>query len=398
MVVDGLHAGMVGAYGNSWIPTRRFDQLACDSFLFDQAYLDSPALDQAYRSLWYARGATQPGEPADASCSFPSLLSKAGWHTALLTDAAEVSGFAPAGVFAEQHCIEHDACGTAVDARQTQTGQLLAAAAEWVATAPRPFALWLHARAFHGPWDAPFELRNRFAEEDDPEPPTFVEVPELWLPADFDPDQLLGITHAYAGQMLALDESLGTFLEALDQSQLAGTTQLTLVAPRGFALGEHLRVGKGDEALFNEVSQLVWLMRFPDGRGKLARSQALAQLTDLPRMLLDYLGVERAPLGAGSASTLLDVMAGRAEELRDRLCLISQHDRGLRTSAWYLRQPHGGPPELYAKPADRWEVNEVSRLLPEIVIGLEAALAESLQPNSPGQQTPLAAELVTQVD
>lgn len=399
IVVDGLHAGMVGAYGNSWIHTRRCDQLACESFLFDQAYVDSPSLDQAYRALWFAAPATRPDERPNPARSFPQLLSKAGWHTALLTDAAEVASLAPPGAFVEQRYLELTTeHGSAEQIAETQIGQLLQTAAQWLATAPQPFALWLHARAFHGPWDAPLELRNRFAEEEDPEPPTFVDVPELWLPAEYDPDQLLGITHAYAGQVLALDESLGQFLETLNHANLSATTQVTLVSPRGFALGEHLRVGKCDESLFNEVTQLVWLMRFPDGLGKLARSQALTQLVDLPGTLLDWLGIDRREFGLGQASSLLDIVAGRANELRDRLCLISRNDRALRTSAWYLREPHAGPVELYTKPSDRWEVNEVGRLLPEIVSGLQAALAESLQAGETAELPPLSTELMTQVD
>lgn len=399
IVIDGLHAGMVGAYGNGWIQTRRCDQLACESFLFDQAYVDSLALDQAYRALWFGTPATQPNEPCDVSRSFPGLLSSAGWHTALLTDDAEVASFAPPDAFVEQ--LEIESLGspdTAEAVSETQIGQLFEAAAQWLETAPRPFALWLHTRAFQGLWDAPTELRNRFAVEDDPETPSFVDVPDLWLPEGYHPDSLLGITHAYAGQVLALDESLGQLLDALDQADLSASTQVTLVSPRGFALGEHLRVGKCDEALFNEVAQLVWLMRFPDGLGKLARTQALAQLVDLPGTLLDWLGLDRRQLGLGHASSLLDVVAGRADELRDRLCLISQHDRALRTSAWYLRVPQTGAPELYTKPSDRWEVNEVGRLLPEIVSGLEAALAEASQGKSPAEWTPLPSELVTQVD
>lgn len=399
IVVDGLHAGMVGAYGNSWIHTRRCDQLACDSLLLDQAYVDSPSLHQAYRALWFAAPATRPDGRLDPARSFPQLLSKAGWHTALLTDAAEVAALAQPGAFVEQRYLEPATePRSAEEVAATQTGQLFQAAAQWLAAAPQPFALWLHARAFHGPWDAPLELRHRFADEEDPEPPTFVDVPDLWLPADYDPDQLLGITHAYAGQVLALDESLGGFLDAVDHADLSATTQVTLVSPRGFALGEHLRVGKCDEALFNEVAQLVWLMRFPDGLGKLARTQALVQLADLPGTLLDWLGLDRRELGIGHASSLLDVVAGRADELRDRLCLISRHDRALRTSAWYLREPHAGPVELYTKPSDRWEVNEVGRLLPEIVSGLQAALAESLRAGETAELPPLPADLVTQVD
>ena len=69
-------------------------------------------------------------------------------------------------------------------------------------------------------------------------------------------------------------------------------------------------------------------------------------------------------------------MRGDRELLRDRALLISRHDRAIRTPGWYLRRPDSGPAELYAKPSDRWEVNEVAKLLPEVTAGLQDALTE----------------------
>lgn len=399
LVVDGLHAGMVGAYGNGWIRTRRLDQLASESFVLDQAFVDSPTLDQAYRALWFGAAAISRRPLPEPVSSFPALLATAGWHTALMTDEPRLSALVPPLGFAERHWIASSASsGSAAEVAHTQAARLFEAAARWLSTSPRPFALWLHARGFYGPWDAPLELRNQFAEGDDPEPPPFVDVPDERLPPQYNPDQLLGITHAYAGQVQAFDESLGQLLDALDLAKLTAQTQFTLVSPRGFALGEHLRVGKCDEALFNEVAQLVWLMRFPDGLGKLARSQALAQLVDLPGTLLAWLGLNRPAQVLGAGQGLLDLVAGRTEAQRDRLCLISRHDRALRTSAWYLREPDTGPPELYAKPSDRWEVNEVGRLLPEVLSGLQSALADALQTGEADNLPALPQALVTPVD
>jgi hypothetical protein len=78
--------------------------------------------------------------------------------------------------------------------------------------------------------------------------------------------------------------------------------------------------------------------------------------------------------------------------------LRSAHDRALRTPAWLLRTPDEGPAELYAKPGDRWEVNEVANLCPEVAAGLQAALAECLGVDGADQTTPLAEPLVTEVD
>ena len=65
LVIDRLHAGYVGAYGNTWIETSAMNRLASQSFLLDQAVVDSPDLDRLYRSYWQGWHAAcpPPAEP-----------------------------------------------------------------------------------------------------------------------------------------------------------------------------------------------------------------------------------------------------------------------------------------------------------------------------------------------
>lgn len=397
VVVDRLHAGTIGAYGNSWIRTSALDRLASQSFLFDQALVDSPELASLYRAYWLGAHAFHKDKPAGAS--FPRLLSEAGMQTALVTDAAEVARFETAADFGEQVLIEPPAeQQTAADTSETGLARVFEAAASWLQSARPPFCLWVHARGMAGAWDAPLEARNRFAEEEDPEPPTFAAVPDYWLPDEYDPDEVLGVKHAYAGQVATLDLCAGAFCEQFEESGLAADTQLTFLSARGFPLGEHRRVGPCDEALYNETVQLVWLMRFPDGRGKLARSQALVQPPDLPGTLVEWLELDRGRLGSGHATSLLGIIDGEVDALRDRAPMMSLHDRAIRTPGWHLRRPESGAVELYAKPGDRWEVSEVANLAGDVVAGLEAALAEVEATGCVDSLPPLPESLASTVD
>jgi hypothetical protein len=396
LVVDRVHAGMLGAYGNSWIRTGQFDRLASDSFLFDQAVIDCPQLEQVYRGYWFG---SRAAAPRAGVASFAQALATSGMHAALLTDEPDVARFAGAADFAERVIIESPPdAQSAEDVADTQLARLFGSLTAWLESPPRPFCLWVHARGLGAAWDAPLEMRDQYAEDEDPEPPRFTAVPNRRLADPIDPDELLGITHAYAGQISLLDACLGAFYDLFLQSQWAATTQLTFTSSRGFPLGEHHRIGRCDEALYNETVQVPWLMRFPDGFGKLARSQALVQPADLPGTLLDWLDVDRAALSWSHASSLLGIAGGDDEALRDCVLLNSQQDRAIRTPAWLLRQPTGGAAELYAKPGDRWEVNEVAKLFPNVVAGLQAALSEMAQPGPAGPSSPLAEALVTQFD
>jgi hypothetical protein len=395
VVVEGLHAGMVGAYGNSWIRTAALDALACQSFLFDQAFLESPLLEQTYRAYWHGLHAADPSPLSEDAASLPHLLALGGLHTTLLTDSAKVAGLLPSAEFAEQLLIESPANPrTAADVSETGLARIFGAATEWFHAPREPFCLWIHAQGMAGPWDAPLEMRNRFADEEDPRPPSLVDVPNHWLPDDFDPDEPLGIKHAYAGQIALLDLCLGAFLDEFDASPLAANTQLTFISTAGFPLGEHRRVGPCDEALYNELTQLVWMMRFPDGLGRLSRTQALVQPSDLPNSLLEWLEVDRGRFAGANASSLMPLVRGEVESLRDRLLMVGRHDRALRTQAWHQRQPLTGAPELYSKPSDRWEVSEVANLLPDIVLGMQAALDE-IAPTGPIRGLPPLDEALT---
>jgi hypothetical protein len=395
IVVDRLHAGMLGAYGNSWIHTSAIDRLACESFVFDQAFLESPRLDDIYAAYWLG---THAGRPVSATgASLPGVLSAAGLHTALVSDEPAVFDLPSAADFAQSLRLAPRAASTARDVSETALGRLFAQAMQWLDEAPQPFCLWLHARGMGAPWDAPLALRAAFAAEDDPVPPPLVEVPNYRLPDEHDPDEVLGVRHAYAGQVTVLDQCVAALCEHLETSGLCERTQLTFLSARGFPLGEHGRIGACDEPLFNESTQLPWLMRFPDGLGKLARSSALVQPFDLPGTLLDWLGLDRAGLGLPMPS-LLDVVAGRRDMLRDRVLLVSQTERALRTPGWYLRLPAGSAAELYAKPSDRWEVNEVASRAGDVVASLQEALAELEDRGSGDGLPPLPEPLLAEPD
>ncbi len=187
-----------------------------------------------------------------------------------------------------------------------------------------------------GPWDAPYELRRGYADEEDPPPPEFVAPPCRRLPHDYDPDELLGIAQAYAGQVSLWDTCLAALVDDFRAGPLAANTLLVLLSPRGYPLGEHLSLGPFDHALYNEHIQIPWLLRFPDGLGALARSQALVVPADLPATLAEWLGWPPAGFAAASHS-LLPLARWQARTVRECVILRSgPQDWAVRTPAWHL--------------------------------------------------------------
>ena len=357
LTIDRLGAGFIGPYGNTWIETPEFNRLASQSLLCETAISDSPLLDVVFRSYWTGRHAA-----CSANSDAPSLLSRAnaaGVRTILLTDDAALAEHPLAAEFSERIAVPvDDVARAAAEIEDTQLARLFQAAIGALGELKPPFLLWIHSRGMAGEWDAPAEHRNQFAGEDDPLPGDFTAPPEMRLANDADPDELLKIAHAYAAQVTVVDLCLGALLDAIDEQPFSARTLLAVTSPRGYPLGEHGRVGACDHALYAELLQVPLLVRMPGGFGALQRTQAIVQPADLFDLVVEAIG-----LNAKSTGLLTAVLHDQAHAGGNIAVALAPQQRAIRTPAWFLReeQVEGETRrELFAKPDDRWEVNEVA--------------------------------------
>ena len=398
LVVDRLGAGYLGPYGNTWIETPHFNRLGAESMLFEFVLADSPRLPTLYRSYW--TGAHAMAE-APGTGGVPDLLASTAIHTVLVTDDTEVSEMDGAECFDERILVGQEPVARAVqEPGQTQMARLFAAAVDWLEQAPQPFLLWIHSRGMAGPWDAPSEFRNRFADEDDPLPPAEVEPPVRRLQTGYDPDEVLGWQHAYAGQITVLDLCLGVLLDAVKSSAGRDDTLLMVTSPRGYPLGEHGRIGTRDELLYGELLHVPWFVRFPGGAAATVRCPQLVQPPDMFASVLDWLGMEMEGTGTWGTS-VLRAADGELGAVRDRAAACADGCRALRTPAWFLLRHPDSRRELFAKPDDRWEANEVADRCQETVEELDRLLDEfqhAVQAADPARLTPLSETLLRGLD
>ncbi len=381
VVVDRLGAGFLGPYGNTWLDTPGFNALASQSFLFEHVLTDSPRLETVYRSYWQGLHAMCP-EVADAARSplpLATRLATSGMRSMLVTDEQRIAGHPLAGGFASQVIIDPpEVAHPADDVEDTQTAALFAAAINQIQSVSEPSLIWLHSRGMDGPWDAPSDLRRRWADEDDPTPPDLIVPPEMRLAEGFDPDELLGFAHAYAGQVSVADMCVAALVDAVQESALAPETLVIFTSPRGYPLGEHLRVGPCDEALYGELLHVPLLVRMPDAQSRTCRNQALVQPADIYATLVDWLLAE-SDMQLPAAASLLPLVRLERETHRDRTCCLAAAQRAIRTPAWFLRRAmsevDSAPQvELFAKPDDRWEVNDVAQRCADVAAILPGVL------------------------
>ena len=326
--IDGLQSGMIGAYGNAWIQTPTLDSLACQSALFDRFYASSMDLSVTFNELW----------------QFPSDV-----HKILLTDDTDVFLHEKAGLFDEKHRLDKPGglrppLIEKMLIEKTQFYRGMATVADLLRNQPdKPFLLWAHFEGFRGHWDFPLSYRKRYQIDEDPDPYPDVVLPEI-VETNIDPDVKQSVLEAYSGGVTVLDETLAGLLAFLNDEGLDENTIVIFMSVRGFSLGEHNRIGSNED-LYGENVHLPLFIRFPDGSFSGFRSQTLLQPTDVLRLL-----------------TKNDL----PEEPDDVHPFLRIDDKVIVTPDWFVYQKTAGD-ELYVKPDDHWEVNNVADRCPHVL-------------------------------
>jgi arylsulfatase A-like enzyme len=384
--VRGLHLGYPGPYGNEWIETPTFDRLAAEGAVFDNHVSDHPdraGANRAWRTgrhdFPHPEGEPPPTEDAP---DLVRLLKDSGVVTSLVVDA----GQGVPAEFADGWDVvmeaEADEEASALDYVLEGAGQALESLAEtdnWL--------LWLELGTLLPPWDVPEEFLERYlvepAGEDEEEEEESEALEPLLDPPDgpIDPrDDLtfIRLQRSYAAAVSYLDAGLGALLKELDERQLLDEVLLIVTTDHGLPLGEHGVVGLCRPWLYDELVHLPLLMRLPRGEQAGRRVPALTQPVDLMPTLLEAFGL---PPVASHGHSLLPLARGTAEKVRDYAC------SGLRVGeavVWALRSPEWAfllpladtarAAQLYVKPDDRWELNDVIQHHPELAAHIEAVL------------------------
>jgi arylsulfatase A-like enzyme len=389
--VRGLHLGYVSAYGNEWIDTPAFDRLAAEGVVFDNHFADRPDSAGARRAWRTGRYdfALVPDRRADAAplADLVGLLKDAGAVTSLVLDASRP---APAEFAAGWDVVieaEADDEATALDYALEGAAQALESLAE-----TGSWLLWLDLATLVPPWDVPDEFLRHYVtedpeeedDEDEDESEALVPLPDPPM-GRFDPDDeltFLRLQGTYAAAVAHLDAALGVLLKELEGRRLLDEVLLILTTDHGLPLGEHGVVGPDPPRLHEELVHLPLMMRLPRAEQAGRRVPALTQPVDLAPTLLDAFGLPPAPMHGHS---LLPLARGEAENVRDYACsglrVGENVGLALRSPAWSFVLPVCGDDggqmrlgQLYVRPDDRGEVNDVIQHHQELANHLEAVL------------------------
>jgi arylsulfatase A-like enzyme len=359
IAVPGWHAGWLGCYGNEWISTPHLDCLASEGVVFDQHFANVPTSEGAIQSWKTGRYDSTAGPDLFAALSEQGIACVGlrdvcvkdrptvthDWDILIETD-EEIDLCSGVDTFLEGFDPEFPALFWA------ETDQLLPPwiidpelYAEYAGTlgqsrpvAPQPEHPGCGATGLLQPWPDP------------PIGPVGKEI-ALWERS----------RHSYAAAVTAFDEQIGVISESI-KAHLSGDSVLLIVtAGWGFPLGEHGFVGPGLPQLHEESVHIPLILRFPGAAHAGRRISAFSLNIDLLPTIFDAFSLQVPSQVQGRS--LLPLVNRTATALRPyAVCQLGSSGL-LRTAEWAcLRWQNGefGPAaQLFRKPNDRWEVNDL---------------------------------------
>jgi len=410
--VRGFHLGYLGCYGNEWIATLALDRLAADGVVFDQHIAEVPepcAARRAWRSGNYQLPAFDEESAEPSGSDLVEELRRHGVRTVLVADGSRPL---PEDFTAGWDHVEVVRSLTNEATFLEQTLEAARAALKRLARADQ-WLLWVDLATLLPPWEVPAEFSDPYfqdseneepAEDEEDEPDEefdemeIEEVEEEEAPASFEEEEdedepltpwfdpspgyldseddtdFLRLQSSYAAAVSFVDAAVDALLFELAGLGLADDCLVVLTSDHGQALGEHGVIGPHRPWLHEELIHVPLLLRLPaslagtGGESKNLRVSALTQPPDLMPTLLAAFGIPCPEQTQGH--NLLPLARAEASAVRDYAC------SGLRqggASEWCLRAPGwafllpgesvpGDPRrerQLYVKPDDRWEVNDV---------------------------------------
>jgi arylsulfatase A-like enzyme len=406
VMTDDQRRDAMSAYGNPILKTPHMDRLAAGGVRFDLAFvtnaLCAPSRASILTGLYsHAHGvitngdarafADQPGL-SEATPTFPALLRRAGYFTALVGKwhlRSEPTGFDQWVIFPGQGAYQDPemvANGVRLKLRGHADDVVGDQALTFLRERPkdRPFCLLYQFKSPHRSWMPAARFESAFADVPIPIPRTFEDrlqgrpealrqaemaiadmpdfrdrgVPESLSREERKRKNLEALVKNYYRVLLSVDENLGRVLDYLDKEGLVKSTVVVYTSDNGFFLGEH---GLFDKRLMYEPSiRVPLLVRFPRrARAGLADRTHMVLNVDVAPTLLELAGVH-APAGLHGRS-FVPLLEGKEAPWRDAILYEyyeypAEHcvrkNRGVRTDRYKLIH-------FYEQP-EEWELYDLA--------------------------------------
>ncbi|MGE3182923.1 MAG: sulfatase-like hydrolase/transferase, partial [Phycisphaerae bacterium] len=205
------------------------------------------------------------------------------------------------------------------------------------------------------------------------------------------------IRSLYGGYVTYLDRELGRIIDAVDQLPEDKPLLIIVAAARGEALDDVTALDADGKQLADDIVHtplFVWDVS-PSRSDIGSRRQALVQTDDLVPTIAEWFGITNEK-PSGNGQSLLPLVRNEKLELRSEIVLSAPGATAIRTREYYLVHSESPKPvnepmladapaaQLFLKPEDIWEVNDVAGQSP----GLVESLLDRLKSRTTGIESP----------
>ena len=281
--IDTLRADHLPAYGYAGVATPAIDTFRADAVLFRNAYAQCPLTLPSHASMLTGLYPAQAGVRDNLGYTFdsaahptiPGILEGRGYDTGAAVSAYVLRSASGLGAAFDDYddSIEVQP-GEALGTLQRSAGATIEIAQRWVDQHKTgPFFYFLHLFEPHGPYDPPEPFRARYS------------------------------SNLYDGEIAAVDEAFGKFMQFLKQSGVYDRAVIIFMSDHGEGLGDH---GEDEHGIFlyKEAIHVPLIVKLPAQRDRGTTHMEVAQLVDLLPSICSIVG---APVPAGlPGRSLLD--------------------------------------------------------------------------------------------
>jgi hypothetical protein len=327
--------------------TPEIDRFAANGLLFDRYMADCGDDRGSLLSLW-------TGEHAVGRGSKPPVLSllRGASHnreSLLISDSLEILHTGEETGFSETVGIELDGEVLPEDLAGTQIAKMVAIGLELL---EKRFGgrsiLWLHYQGLAARWDAPLSMRGRW-QDDEAIPVQIGHIPPRLHCRSLVPDEILSWIYAYADQVGVIGPCLEPLWDAIDRQ----TTLVVFVGTTGMSLGEHGWIGPGTGPLLSPRTHLPLVLQGP-GISPL-RSSRITQPHELGVTIREWLA------GSTDSQIFFDALIEDwVTDDRERVGVAKHNEEwSMQTLAWHWYRSATCDGQLFSKPDDRFDINDV---------------------------------------
>ncbi|PYQ77934.1 MAG: hypothetical protein DMG01_13135 [Acidobacteria bacterium] len=378
VTIDTLRADRVGVEGGPHDVTPTLDELGRQGAVFLDATAHAPLTVPSHASILTGRYPTAHGVHDNAGFMLPdrvptlaAMLHDAGYRTAAFVSSFVLRGSTGLARGFEAYNDRFEGMGRShvtVSSLERRAPEVAREAARWIASAPRPFFLWVHFYDPHAPYDPPPAFAAKFS------------------------------GRPYDGEVAAADFGISLVIGALSPERRRETV-IVVTGDHGESLGEH---GESEHGilLYDATLHVPLIIQGPGVQSGLTVREQVRHVDIVPTVL-DLLNVRtresfdglsllpvmgRPSLPPTTTKVATRIGAGVGAELAPPLQSPSYAEsrfgelhfgwaaiRSVRDGAWkYIDAPD---PELYDLESDRAELENRKALREATATGLARALA-----------------------